>query len=101
MKLFILLFSIFALIGIMDLVKFHWEESIFSKVVKPDWLKRWLNPHERFISTTSVIMNGILAPLNDFWHMLKMILVLLIIWIGWLVWNEGQWWVLAYLIFGK
>ncbi len=103
MKVFVLLMTISAIIGIMDLIKFHWEMSVFSKVKSPAWLSRWLNPHDRLIEKAPAIFVWLLehqlAGLNDFWHFLKFILIQLIILLGWWFHYEGDWW--AFFLMGN
>lgn len=71
------------LVGVMDKVKFHFEQSWFSTIRKPAWLVIWLNPHQYLIPKAPFIIAWLLARplagLNDFWHFLKFMVLQLII----------------------
>lgn len=89
----ILLIAIISiLIGIMDKVKFHFNQSWFSTVTHPEWLRKWLNPHEYIWDKAPGIIAWLLARpligLNDFWHFLKFILLQLIFITAWVSYNE-------------
>jgi hypothetical protein len=74
----LLLILISALIGLMDKVKFHWDETWFSTVTRPVWA-RYLNPHEYIWIPTNTILfylaKGPLIIFLDFWHSLKWIML--------------------------
>jgi len=96
MKPFILLISTFLILGLMDHIKFHYYMTLFSKITKPAFLVRWLDPTKRMIEKAPrwlmLLLNSPLAAVNDLWHFLKFLLIECIIYLAWLSHNEGKWW---------
>ena len=102
----LLIILISTIIGLMDKVKFHWEQTWFSTILKPDWFAKWLNPHS-IIPTKSRILAFLfkyaLAGIGDFWHLLKFLMLQTVFYLVWVSYHESRlivWLVLCNIAYG-
>jgi len=79
------------LIGWMDKIKFHYSETLLSRIFRPDWLVRWCDPSLRLFPG-NWLLDGPLAGLNDLWHFLKFLMLQCIFYLAWINHMEGKWW---------
>jgi hypothetical protein len=91
----LLVFLISALIGLMDKVKHHWEQTCFSTVTHPDWLVKWLNPHwYLFMDSKNQFVQWLfkhtLAGVGDFWHFSKFLMLQAMFYLAWVSYHEAR-----------
>jgi hypothetical protein len=98
-KLLLLIFmviSIAGMFGLSERVKDKWESSWFSTIKDPKWLADWLNPHVFSLRGIKPLWLGWLfryplAAIDDFWHTLKFMLLVLIFTTIWIAYHECSW----------
>jgi hypothetical protein len=85
-----------SMFGLMERVKHKWETSWFSTVKNPKWLADWLNPHVFSLRAIKPVWIGWLfryplAAVDDFWHFLKFLLLMMIFTTIWIAYHECSW----------
>jgi len=98
-KLMLLIFMVIfisCMFGLSEAVKHKFESTWFSTIKHPKWFTDYLNPHIfplRNLKPACVgwLFKYPLAAIDDFWHTLKLILLILIFTTIWIAYHECSW----------